>query len=349
MMKIRSAVTQWARRGTILGMALFLLAAGLLFLVGTNPAVAHGKKKHPKETEATAPHKPEPAAMSPARATAQPATSQFALAIPMMSTERGMTLFAAKGCVACHSINGIGGHLGPSLNASTMAPIMNPFDFVAKMWSKAPSMIRAQEEKLGQQVELTGDQLADIVAFTHDDAQQRKLTKAMVPPKYAKLIPDFAEQPRTQGPRKPVDVRLAMPLPDPKRGMQLFANKGCVVCHAVNGIGGDHATAFEAHTMPQVVNPFDVAAKIWTMASAMIPAQKEELGHQVQFTGGELADIVAFLHDDATQHMFRQSMISADVKKMLMQHERQHMQEHVHGTEPESKDTHMKETGGHKN
>lgn len=346
MMKMRFVVSRWARRGAALGITLFLLAAGLPFLVEPNPAVAHGKKKHGEGTEATTPQKP--AATPSATTASRPETSPFVLALPTMNAERGMEMFTAKGCVACHMINGIGGHVGPNLDASTMAPVMNPFDFVAKMWSKAPAMIRAQEEKLGQQVELTGDQLADIVAFAHDDAQQQKLTTAMVPPTFANMIPDFAKQPGTNGPHKPADVRLATPMPNPKRGMHLFASKGCVVCHAVNGIGGDHAVAFDAHTMPQVINPFDVAAKIWTMAMAMIPAQKEELGHQVQFTGAELTDIVAFLHDDATQHMLKSAMIPADVKKLLMQHEQQHMQEHVHGAEPGSMDTHMKEKGGHK-
>lgn len=346
MMKMRSVVSKWVRRGAVLGMAFSLLAAGLPFLVETNPAAAHGKKKHGQETETPAPQKP--TLTPPAKGAAQQKTSSFVLAMPMMSAERGMQLFTTKGCVACHSVNGIGGHVGPSLGASTMAPVMNPFDFVAKMWSKAPAMIRAQEEKLGQQVELTGDQLGDLVAFAHDDAQQQKLTKAMVPTDFKKMIPNFAKQPETKSAHKPVDVRLAMPMPNSQRGMQLFASKGCVVCHAVNGIGGEHAGAFDAHTMPQVLNPFDVAAKIWTMAAAMIPAQKEEVGHQVQFTGAELTDIVAFLHDDATQHGFKRAMIPADVKKLMTQHEQQHMHKHVHGAEPGPMHMHKEETHGHK-
>ncbi len=34
------------------------------------------------------------------------------LVIPMMSPVRGKNLFVDKGCVACHAINGVGGHDG---------------------------------------------------------------------------------------------------------------------------------------------------------------------------------------------------------------------------------------------
>lgn len=56
------------------------------------------------------------------------------LAMPMMNAGRGMVLFAEKGCVACHSINGVGGHDATPLDAHEMEGMMNPFDFSAKMW-----------------------------------------------------------------------------------------------------------------------------------------------------------------------------------------------------------------------
>ncbi len=35
------------------------------------------------------------------------------LIMPMMDPDRGRKLFVAKGCVACHAINGVGGHDAP--------------------------------------------------------------------------------------------------------------------------------------------------------------------------------------------------------------------------------------------
>lgn len=320
-----AAGSKAAGRGATLATLLVAIVAAAGLLIGTNPAAGHGaatpgKATTAKEGPAAAP-KPVPASLhdaahAPEKAP-QRAEPTYMLAMPMMNAERGRGLFAEKGCAACHSVNGIGGRVGPRLDAYTMGPVMNPFDFVAKMWSKATRMIPAQEEKLGAQVELTGDEIADIVAFAHDDAEQRKFGKESVPSRYRAMIPGFDSQPTAAGPRRHADVRLAMPMPDAGRGMRLFAAKGCVACHEVNGVGGKDAAALDAATMPPVMNPFDLAAKLWTMAPAMIPAQKEALGHQAEFTGAEFADIVAFLHDPAAQRGFMEASIPPEVREKM--------------------------------
>ncbi len=76
---------------------------------------------------------------------------------------------------------------------------------------------------------------------------------------------------------------LMMPTMDPVRGRELFASKGCVTCHSINGVGGEDATPLDAHTMQSMMNPFDFAAKMWRMAPAMIAAQEEALGEQIEF------------------------------------------------------------------
>lgn len=72
------------------------------------------------------------------------------LLMPIMSSSRGMTLFVEKGCVACHAVNGVGGHDAVALDAHDMDEFMNPFDLAAKMWMMAPYMIAAQEEAFGE-------------------------------------------------------------------------------------------------------------------------------------------------------------------------------------------------------
>ena len=108
--------------------------------------------------------------------------------MPEMNAAKGRTLFVTKGCVACHSINGIGGHDAAKLDAKTMEPMMNPFDFAAKMWLMAPAMIAAQEDELGGQILFTGDELSDIIAFVHDPEEQKKFTKADLTPEMQHMM-----------------------------------------------------------------------------------------------------------------------------------------------------------------
>ncbi len=110
------------------------------------------------------------------------------LKMPDMDAAVGRKLFAAKGCVACHSINGVGGRHARALDASTMKSTTHPFEFAAKMWAAAPYMIAAQEEALGAQILFTGEELAHIVAFAHSDAEQRIFSKADIPPEVMSMM-----------------------------------------------------------------------------------------------------------------------------------------------------------------
>ncbi len=103
------------------------------------------------------------------------------LVIPAFDPVKGRKLFASKGCVVCHNINGIGGEDAPDISASHMERPMNAFDFAARMWRGAPAMIAMQEDELGEQIELTGDDLAAIIAFVHDAEEQAKFSEADIP------------------------------------------------------------------------------------------------------------------------------------------------------------------------
>ncbi len=136
---------------------------------------------------------------------------------------------------------------------------------------------------------------------------------------------------------------LMMPNMDPALGRKLFASKGCVACHSINGVGGHDATALDAHTMQPMMNPFEFAAKMWTMAPYMIATQEEALGGQILFTGEELAHIIAFVHDHAEQHHFSEADIPAEIWPM-MHHQHgdpgavmEHAEElgHMHGMDDE--------------
>lgn len=110
------------------------------------------------------------------------------LVIPIMNVERGKKLFVAKGCVACHAVNGVGGHDAPPMDDHTKLGLISPFDFVAKMWNHAPGMLAAQEEAFGGQITFTGAQIADIIAFVHDDDAQHTFTESDLTPEAKKMM-----------------------------------------------------------------------------------------------------------------------------------------------------------------
>lgn len=176
------------------------MLAAMIVAVASSVAAADEEHGHDPATV------PEPAAEAPAtdpmgqtmpeHMPAMPGMSKMmptmpgasALMMPQMDPARGRHLFASKGCVACHSVNGVGGHDAAALDAHTMEPMMNPFEFAAKMWRMAPAMVYAQEEGIGYQILFTGDEIADIIAFVHDDAEQHRFTEADIPPEIRKLM-----------------------------------------------------------------------------------------------------------------------------------------------------------------
>lgn len=113
---------------------------------------------------------------------------EIGVAMPPMDPARGRQVFVQKGCVACHSVNGVGGDLGPALNAADMPSPMNSFEFAARMWRGAQAMTALQEDLLGEVISLDGQDLADLVAFAHDAEEQRKLTMDQVPERFHSLI-----------------------------------------------------------------------------------------------------------------------------------------------------------------
>ena len=110
------------------------------------------------------------------------------LGIPPMDAHRGRQIFVDTGCVVCHQVNGVGGEVGPSLNAADLPSPMNAFEFAARMWRGAGPMIQMQEDLFGEQIDLTGQDLSDLVAFAHDEAEQKEFSADDIPQKFRDLI-----------------------------------------------------------------------------------------------------------------------------------------------------------------
>ncbi len=74
------------------------------------------------------------------------------IVLPRMDAASGRQLFAAKGCVVCHAVNGTGGKDAPPLDAANMQPMMNPFDFAAGMWPAEGVFLWALDAATGRPI-----------------------------------------------------------------------------------------------------------------------------------------------------------------------------------------------------
>jgi cytochrome c len=111
--------------------------------------------------------------------------------------------------------------------------------------------------------------------------------------------------------------KIVLPTMNAQNGKMLFASKGCVICHQVNGVGGKDGGALDNKAMTAAMSPFDFFAKMWLGADKMIIMQKKELGATTDFTGQELADIIGFLHDPALVKTFSDKDIPETIKAKM--------------------------------
>lgn len=112
--------------------------------------------------------------------------SPRAVLLPLADAAHGRQLFVSKGCVICHSVNGVGGRAAPALDAIAVeegdtVPPVDPLDFVARMWRGAPAMLDLQAIELGYQIELTAKDLADLSVFASDAGIQSDFSLEDVP------------------------------------------------------------------------------------------------------------------------------------------------------------------------
>lgn len=101
--------------------------------------------------------------------------------MPVPDAARGRRVFVNKGCVICHAVNGIGGRVGPALDASEPAGVFDPLDFAARMWRGAPAMTALQDREFGYVIDLSGPEIADLAAFAESHLEQSRFTEEEIP------------------------------------------------------------------------------------------------------------------------------------------------------------------------
>ncbi|MBI1894227.1 MAG: c-type cytochrome [Candidatus Rokubacteria bacterium] len=168
--------------------------------------------------------------------------------------ERGQKLFSEKRCNVCHRVGGRGGTVGPDLGRRGHHVSLT--QFAALMWNHGPTMWTRMKERGIQVPRLTGQEMADVVAYLY--------------------VSHYFDQTASAS-----------------RGQQLIQSKACLTCHSVRGKGGKIGADFA--TSKFVASPAGLIAGMWNHSRYMeAQAQKQEIAWPL-LTGQELADISAYL------------------------------------------------------
>jgi len=182
------------------------------------------------------------------------ATQSQVYALPGRA-DAGSRLFVQKQCAECHRVGGVGDAAKPSL--AERALDMSLTDFAAAMWNKAPAMQQAMQSRPeGAMPELRPQDMADIVAFL-----------------YA--------------------ARYFKQSGDPRAGVILAVNRGCLNCHGLYGERGKVASDLTAAT--SIDNPAGVLSALWNHSFIDDPRAERDRTPWPTFRGEEMANLVAYL------------------------------------------------------
>ena len=116
----------------------------------------------------------------------------FSIVYPNIDPIRGKQLFVQRNCILCHSVNGVGGNIGPALDADDNTRAVDLLGFAARMWRGSSAVIKLQESAFDYQIDLEGYEIGDIAAFAYDLETQKSLVTDDLPPEVNKRISDLS-------------------------------------------------------------------------------------------------------------------------------------------------------------
>lgn len=173
---------------------------------------------------------------------------------PTQNALAGSRVFGSKGCILCHAIGGLGGTEGPDLARTSRSRTF--YDLAAAMWNHLPTMVRRMEELDVERPQLNERETGDLIAFLYSQ--------------------DFFDPPGNS-----------------EQGKQIFANKQCINCHQVGGVGG--VVGPDLAVLGRTVAPIQVATAMWNHAPSMIAAMGASGIERPRFSAQELNDLIAYI------------------------------------------------------
>lgn len=172
-------------------------------------------------------------------------------------SNRGAELFSKLACVNCHSINGVGGKVGPDLGRLADREF-TPSGLAATMWNHAPVMWSAMTARSVQAGDMTDQDAADLFAYFYS---QR-----------------YFEKPG-----------------DAARGKRVFEDRGCSACHGLTKAvqPGIHPVS-EWQSMN---HPFALSEAMWNHMRPMLAAMTAKHREWPWLTGQDLSDLLVYLRN----------------------------------------------------
>lgn len=121
----------------------------------------------------------------------------------------GSQLFAEKGCLRCHAINGVGGVAGPDLGQGILKRSL--LDIAGVMWNHSPGMAHLLEERRAARPVFKPPEMASLLSFLY-------YIGSLDPPG------------------------------DATTGERLFREKACQSCHSLSGTGGKQGPSLDKYS-----------------------------------------------------------------------------------------------------
>jgi cytochrome c2 len=169
---------------------------------------------------------------------------------------RGWALFREKGCISCHSVQGVGGNLGPDLESVRPLP-RTLTQMAGRMWNHSPEMWAAMKAKGIERPTFEGREMADLIAFLYS-------------------------------------VRYFDLGGSPIIGQELFAERKCSQCHGQDARGG--AIGPSLRKPGRFLTPVNLAQALWSHGPRMYAkAETLGLGWPT-LSEGDLSHLLAFLN-----------------------------------------------------
>jgi cytochrome c2 len=178
------------------------------------------------------------------------------------SFREGERLFGEKGCDQCHSVGNRGNK--NKIPLDNYGRYISPAFLVTGLWNHSPDILMEMRRIGLKQPEFKGQELNHVLAYLRGEAINQNGEIIYIEPG------------------------------TPKKGIGLFTQKKCVVCHSVWGEGGKKSTDLGRRELRLSLT--EIAGKIWSHSGQMWQEMKKIGLPFPSFSPKEMADLISYLY-----------------------------------------------------